>query len=97
MDTNSYVKIHRDKDVSSQFVFSFGEYSGGELLLFNDKSKKFEQVDTYNKIVQLDGRYKHYVTNVTRGFRYSIVVYKMFDRRYKEQPYFTGVKIYNLV
>ena len=35
MDTNSYVCIHSDKDVSSQFVMSFGEYSGGELMLFD--------------------------------------------------------------
>ena len=63
----------------------------------NDKTNEFEVVDTYNQIVQLDGRYKHYVTNVTNGLRFSIVVYKMFDRRYKEQPYFTGVKIYKLI
>ena len=28
MDDNSYVKIHQDKNVSSQFVLNFGEYLG---------------------------------------------------------------------
>ena len=79
MDTDSYVQIHRDRDVSSQFLLSFGEYSGGEFLQLNDKTNEFEVVDTYNQIVQLDGRYKHYVINVTNGLRFSIVVYKMFD------------------
>ena len=96
MDTNSYVCIHSDKDVSSQFVMSFGEYLGGELMLFDEKSKTFKHVETKNHIVQFDGRFKHYVTKVTNGLRYSIVFYKMFDRRYKEQPYFTGVKTYQL-
>ena len=81
MDTNSYVCIHSDKDVSSQFVMSFGEYSGGELMLFDEKSKTFKHVKTRNHIVQFDGRFKHYVTKVTNGLRYSIVFYKMFDRR----------------
>ena len=96
MDTNSYVCIHSDKDVSSQFVMSFGEYSGGELMLFDEKSKTFKHVETKNHIVQFDGRFKHYVTKVTNGLRHSIVFYKMFDRRYNEQPYFTGVKTYQL-
>ena len=97
MDKNSYVYVHSDKDVSLQFVTSFGQYSGGELMLYNEEMNKFEHIETYNQIVQFDGRYKHYVTNVTNGIRYSIVFYKMFDRRYKEQNYFTGVKIYQLI
>ena len=29
MDTDSYIQIHRDRDVSSKFVLSFCEYSEG--------------------------------------------------------------------
>ena len=59
--------------------------------------KKFEQVDTHNQLVELDGRYKDYMTKVTNGMRYSIVFYKMYDRRYKIQPYFTVIKTYTLL
>ena len=75
MDTNSFVKIHHDNDVSSQFVLSFGDYNGETLMLFNEKENKYEDVDTHNTLVQFDGRYKHYVTKVTHGMRYSIVFF----------------------
>ena len=96
MDSNSFVKIHHDKDISSQFILSFGEYLGGDFMLFNQKNNRFEKVNTYNKLVQLDGRIKHYVSNVTDGYRFSVIYYKMYDRRFKEQPYFTGTKTYDL-
>ena len=43
-------------------------------------------------MVQFDGRKAHYVKNITEGNRYSVVFYKLFDRRYDSQPVFTGVK-----
>lgn len=95
MDEDSYVNIHQDHDVSSQITLSFGNYTGGLLMIQNEVTCNFESFDTCDKIIQFDGRFKHYVTKITSGFCYSIVFYKMFDRRYKEQPIFSGIKIYN--
>ena len=97
MDKNSYVYIHDDNDVSSQFIMTFGEYTGGKFKLFDEKSKKFQYVYTYNKIVQLDGRLKHCVTKVKHGKRYSVIFYKMVDRRYENQPIFNGIKTYDTI
>ena len=37
MNKDSYVKKHCDQnDVSSQFVVSFGNYKGGELVVYNE-------------------------------------------------------------
>ena len=95
MDENSYVKKHVDaNDVSSQFVVTFGNYIGGELLVYNEISEQYIPLITNRNIVQFDGRKKHYVTDVTEGKRYSIVFYKSYDRRYDSQPIFTGVKTY---
>ena len=96
MDKNSFVYLHEDNDVSSQFILTFGQYTGGKFKLFDKKSKKFQIVDTYNKIVQIDGRLKHCVTKVKSGKRYSVIFYKMFDRRYKNKPIFNGIKSYDL-
>ena len=58
MDNNSYIDAHKDKDVSSQFLVTFGEYSGGHLMLYNNEKHVFEQIETMNNIVQFDGRKK---------------------------------------
>ena len=97
MDNNSYIDAHKDKDVSSQFLVTFGEYSGGHLMLYNNEKHVFERIETMNNIVQFDGRKKHYVTKVKHGVRYSLVFYKSYDRRYKEQPIYNGVKLYRYV
>ena len=96
MDKNSYIYVHEDNDVSSQFILTFGEYTGGKFKLFDVNTKKFKYIDTLNKIVHLDGRLKHFVTKVKSGRRYSIIFYKMFDRRYKKQPIFNGIETYDL-
>ena len=65
-------------------------------MLFNQTINRLEHVITYNKLVQLDGRIENYVSNIIDGFRFSVTYYKMYDRQYKEQPYFTGRKTYDL-
>ena len=76
MDKNSYIYVHQDNDISSQFILTFGEYTGGKLMLFDEKSKKFKYIDTYKKLVQFDGRLKHYVTKVKSGKRFSMIFLK---------------------
>ena len=66
------------------------------IILFNTNNKIVNSHNTYNQIVQFDGRKKHYVTKVTEGIRFSVVFYKMFDRRYDSQPHFTGTKTQKL-
>ena len=94
MDKNSQIGIHVDNDISSQFLLTFGQYIGGELMIYNNERKTYMNVDTKNAIVQFDGRNRHYVSKILNGLRYSVVYYKKFDRRYNEQPIFTGIKTY---
>ena len=94
MDENSRVGIHVDNDISSQFVLTFGQYTGGQLMIYNNDLDVYIKVDTNNVIIQFDGRNKHYVSNIQNGLRYSVVYYKKFDRRYNEQPIFTRIKTY---
>ena len=46
MDKNSYVYVHQDNDVSSQFILTFGDYTGGKLMLFDEISEKIDYIDT---------------------------------------------------
>ena len=36
MDEQSHVGIHVDNDISSQFVLTFGKYTGGQLMIHNN-------------------------------------------------------------
>ena len=95
MDIESHIEIHTDKDdVSSQFAISLGEYKGGQLMVYNDNLSTYIPVVNKRKMVQFDGRKKHFVTKVTEGERYSIVFFKSYDERYDYQPIFTGIKTY---
>ena len=95
MNKDSYIKEHCDKaDVSSQFIMTLGEYKGGFLHVWNKEKKIYEIFDTYKKLIQFDGRNKHFISNVSDGERYSIVWYKSFDRRYITQPILNGVRIF---
>ena len=94
MDENSRVGIHVDNDISSQFVLTFGQYTGGQLMIYNNDLDLYIKIDTNDAVIQFDGRNKHYVSNIQNGLRYSVVYYEKFDRRYNEQPIFTGIKTY---
>ena len=63
-------------------------------MIYNNERETYMNVDTKNAIVQFDGRNRHYVSKILNGLRYSVVYYKKFDRRYNEQPIFTGIKTY---
>ena len=95
MDIESHIEIHTDKDdVSSQFAISLGEYKGGQLMVYNDNLSTYIPVVNKRKMVQFDGRKKHFVTKVTEGERYYIVFFKSYDESYDYQSIFTGIKTY---
>ena len=97
MDTQSFIKSHCDSgDVSSQFMISFGHYEGGMLYVKNETKHLFQPFNTYKTLTQFDGRKEHYISDVTCGERYSIVLFKSFDRRYNMQPILNGVRTYNI-
>ena len=73
--------------VWEQFCISFGDYDGGSLYVLNQHLNKYEKLDNHQRMVQFDGRNYHYVSNVTKGERYSIVYFKKFDRRFKMKAF----------
>ena len=76
MDTDSRVPAHIDNDITTQFCISFGKYVGGSLYVLNQPLNRYEKLDSHNKMIEFDGRNYHYVSNVTKGERYSVVYFK---------------------
>ena len=94
MDTHSRVETHVDNDITTQFCISFGDYDGGSLYVLNQHLNKYEKLDNHQRMVQFDGRNYHYVSNVTKGERYSIVYFKKFDRRFKMKAFYPINTVY---
>ena len=82
MDKDSFVKVHCDEnDISTQHIITFGQYEGGILHVWNSKNKSYDAVLTDGSLLEFDGRKRHYVSPVTDGERYSLIFFKMYDRR----------------
>lgn len=80
---------HIDKgDISWQYLFGFGDYSGG-CLEVKTASGRVAKIDIRYKIVKMDGRFMHRVTP-WKGKRNSIIWFKGFDRRYKKADELDG-------
>ena len=76
-----YIKKHIDKsDIDSQYGFTLGNYKGGTLSSYNELGVKIE-LKNCRRIVRFDGRLPHEVSPVISGERYSIIFFKLFDRR----------------
>jgi hypothetical protein len=81
MDSQSKVNRHTDDDdLTYQYGVILGDFEGGELLTWDSKEKPCAPLAVQNKIVKLDGRLYHQVMPVTRGVRYSLYFYKLYDR-----------------
>ena len=72
---------HRDKlDISHQYSFTIGNYSGGNLVCMNMDGKQIT-VNNKGRIIRFDGRLPHKVEAVTEGETYTFLSYKKFDRK----------------
>ena len=78
MQKGSRIKQHLDKvNVGESYLVAFGDYTGGQTIIENEKDNNFIIVDCRDKPQCFNGsKRKHSVTTVTSGKRYSIVFYK---------------------
>ena len=80
-NTGHYIKKHTDKcDIDSQYAFTFGSFTGGTLCSYNHLNIK-NDINNFRRVVRFDGRLPHEVSPVLSGFRYSVIFFKVFDRR----------------
>jgi len=76
-----YVKKHVDKeDIDSQYAFTLGSFTGGILRSYNNLGE-FKDINNFRRVVRFDGRLPHEVSQVLSGCRYSIIFFKLYDRR----------------
>jgi hypothetical protein len=67
------VEKHKDsQDMTTQLAISFGEFTGGRLVVEKNGEEEFH--DTKNKVVEVDARNLHYVEAFT-GKRYSLIFF----------------------
>ena len=72
------IKQHKDKvNVGESVLVAFGDYTGGQTYVANDKDHNFTLTDCRDELLIFNGATKrHGVTAVTSGSRYSLVFYK---------------------
>ena len=85
--------IHRDRrDISPAFVFYLGNFSGAELVCFNDEEDRELAVlgEPYRMGV-FDPRLPHMVcrSEEFHGTRYCVIFFKMWDNTAMLAPFFT--------
>lgn len=83
MMTGNSMKVNLhvdDDDISHQYGVGLGDYEGGFLRTNNCGDAR--EISIKRKVVRLDGRFPHEAVPVTSGTRFSIYIYKMFDRRW---------------
>lgn len=72
---------HTDKDdVDAQLAMTLGDFEGGELRCWREDGSHVD-VNNRRTVVRVDGRLPHQVMPFREGKRYSIIWYKLYDRR----------------
>ena len=84
---NHHCKKHVDAlDVSHQYALALGNYRGAKLRVYDAQDKPTGEYDYKRKILKFDGRLPHeLVMDDFQGTRYSLVFFKMYDRRQTER------------
>ena len=94
MHPGDVVPKHVDgHDACYQLAFTMGNFTGGQLRIYstqniNEANSLVPKLyNNRNKVLKFDGRYVHDVTRLLSGTRYSVIFYKLWDRRLKNpQP-----------
>ena len=60
-------------------MISCGNYSGGNLIIYNEDRSQVRTVSTNRNPILADGRLLHAITPVTEGQRYWLVIYRHYD------------------
>ena len=102
MHAGDSVPMHTDsQDASYQLAFTLGDYSGGQLRIYEANEVEEVREDTPSathdnryRVLKFDGRFVHDVTPLTSGTRYCVIFYKTWDRRLTgPQPLVTNPEV----
>ena len=75
-----YAEINTDsKDVDYQIMVCMGDYGGGQLRAYNESLSKYIDYDLRGTLTPFDPRLPHSILPVTRGRRYSLIIYRHHD------------------
>tara|TARA_R110001606_G_scaffold32321_6_gene97987 strand:+ start:266 stop:805 length:540 start_codon:yes stop_codon:yes gene_type:complete len=66
-------------NIGVSYIIGLGDYTGGELRVYNKKNDSYEDIDIRNKWYCFNGSKKYHETLPFTGERYSLVYYKLFN------------------
>ena len=75
---NNRTAKHKDaKNVGTSYILGLGDYTGGELIVYNEKGEKPKKIDIKNKFYKFDGSKLPHETAPFKGTRYTLVFYNI--------------------
>ena len=73
---NHQMKRHKDgKNVGESYIIGFGDYTGGDLMVYNKEGTKYKLVNIKNKFFKFDGSVYPHETAPFKGNRFTLVYY----------------------
>ena len=78
VNKNQRTAKHTDsRNVGESYIVGLGNYSGGEILIYDEDGKNPKKVDIKNKFVKFNGSKLPHETAPFKGQRYTLVYYKI--------------------
>ena len=75
---NNKAKKHKDgKNVGISYIIGLGDYTGGELIVYDADGKKSKAHDIKNKFFKFNGSIHPHETAPFKGERYTLVFYSI--------------------
>jgi hypothetical protein len=78
LNKNYQTQKHKDSmNVGKSIIFSFGDYTGGELIMEDDQGKP-HVLKTHMNTVEMDGsKHFHWNKPITSGTKYSVIFFRI--------------------
>lgn len=75
---NNRTAKHKDgNNVGVSYILGLGDYTGGELIVYDEDGKNPKRVDIKNRFYKFDGSKLPHETAPFKGDRYTLVFYKI--------------------
>lgn len=76
VNKNNRTAKHKDSNnVGVSYILGLGDYTGGELIVYDENGKNPKKIDIKNKFYKFDGSKRPHETAPFKGTRYSLVFY----------------------
>jgi hypothetical protein len=98
LNMNYEAQPHVDKNNDGEsLVVAFGDYTGGELVVYNKDGTETEFNIRYRPVVMDASKITHYVKPVTSGTRYSIIFFRTSFTKKFYAKYGNNKTVYDLM